>query len=98
MEVFAESLRQTKIKAGPRGLFSHQDRKKKSVKLVLLLGTLLLTLGGLLTVAPIVWMFLGSFKTPAEIYSVPQNYIPGDFNLSNYEEALRLVSFGKYFL
>src|ERR1019366_4640666 len=43
-------------------------------------------------------MVLGSFKTPAEIYSVPQNYIPKDFSFSNYEEALRLVSFGRYFL
>ena len=98
MEKFSESLQQTKIKARPRGLFSPQERKKKSIKWVLALGTLFLILGGILTIAPIVWMVLGSFKTPAEIYSVPQNYIPKDFSFSNYEEALRLVSFGKYFL
>ncbi len=81
-----------------RGVFSHQDRKKASGRLFLLGATLLLFLGALITLAPIVWMVLGSFKTPAEIYSVPQTYIPADFNTDNYEEALRLVDFGRYFL
>jgi ABC-type glycerol-3-phosphate transport system permease component len=81
-----------------RGLFSHQDRKKASVKLLLFASTILLIVGALLTLAPIVWMVLGSFKTPAEIYSIPQTYLPADFKTDNYEEALRLVSFGRYFL
>ncbi len=81
-----------------RGVFSHQDRKKASTRLFLLGATLVLILGALVTLAPIVWMVLGSFKTPAEIYSVPQTYIPADFNTDNYEEALRLVEFGRYFL
>lgn len=81
-----------------RGLFSHQDLKKASVKLLLVVCTLVLILGALVTLAPIAWMVLGSFKTPSEIYSIPQNYLPADFNTGNYEEALRLVSFGRYFL
>jgi ABC-type glycerol-3-phosphate transport system permease component len=81
-----------------RGLFSHQDRKKASVKFLLFLCTILLTVGALLILAPIVWMVLGSFKTPAEIYSIPQTYLPADFQTDNYEVALKLVSFGRYFL
>lgn len=81
-----------------RGLFSHQDRKKAATKLLLVFGTLVLVVGALITLAPIVWMVLGSFKTPAEIYSVPQAYMPSDYNTGNYEEALRLVDFGRYFL
>ncbi len=81
-----------------RGVFSHQDRKKGSVRLFLFLGAVLLALGALVILAPIVWMVLGSFKTPAEIYSVPQTYLPQTFGWDNYQEALRLVDFGRYFL
>lgn len=81
-----------------RGLFSHQDKKKASVKLVLLLSALFLLAGALVTLAPIAWMVLGSFKTPAEIYSIPQAYLPADYNTNNYEDALKLVDFGRYFL
>ncbi len=88
-----------KVKAKQaRGLFSNQDRKKKGNQLLLMVSFLMLALGALVTLAPILWMVLGSFKTPAEIYSVPQTYFPGDFNFDNFQEALRLVDFGQYFL
>jgi ABC-type glycerol-3-phosphate transport system permease component len=81
-----------------RGLFSNQDRKMKSVRLTLVLSTVLLTLGALVIVAPILWMVLGAFKAPSEIYSVPQTYLPQSFSFDNFEQALRLVNFGRYFL
>ena len=81
-----------------RGVLSFQDRKKPKIKGLLAFGMILLTAGGLVTLAPLVWMFLGSFKTPAEIYSIPQTYVPADFKFDNYQEALRLVDFGRYFL
>ena len=98
MENFSAAAQPQKPKPGARGVFSHQDRKKKSVLVALSLGTLLLALGSLVTIAPLVWMVLGSFKSPGEIYSVPQTYVPHEFNFNNYEEALRLVSFAKYFM
>ena len=98
MENFNPSTQTAKTKMTARGLFSHQDRKKTKVKLTLFLGTLFLALGALATIAPLVWMLLGSFKSPSEIYSVPQTYLPREFNFDNYTEALRLVSFVKYFL
>jgi ABC-type glycerol-3-phosphate transport system permease component len=82
----------------PRGVLSHQDRKKAKVRFLLFAGWILLALGAIATLAPVLWMVLGSFKTPAETYSVPQTYLPGDFQFSNYEAALSLVSFGRYFL
>jgi ABC-type glycerol-3-phosphate transport system permease component len=81
-----------------RGLFSAQDRKKKPIKLLLAVSFIFLTVGALITLAPILWMVLGSFKTPSEIYSVPQTYIPQNFGFENFEEALRLVDFNRYFL
>jgi multiple sugar transport system permease protein len=81
-----------------RGLFSPGQRRKIPARLFLAAGGLLLALGALAALAPVLWMFLGSFKTPAEIYSVPQTYLPADWGWGNYREALRLVSFGRYFL
>ena len=98
MEKFNNADQTHKAKTTVRGIFSHQDRKKMKVKLALALGTLFLAAGAIVSTAPIFWMFLGSFKSPAEIYSVPQTYMPSEFNFNNYEEALRLVSFLKYFL
>ncbi len=81
-----------------RGLFSSLDRKKKRVQLLLTGSFVFLALGALITLAPILWMVLGSFKTPSEIYSVPQSYVPENFNFDNFREALRLVDFDRYFL
>jgi ABC-type glycerol-3-phosphate transport system permease component len=98
MENFTLAVQRQKAKATPRGLFSHQDRKKKSIQVGLFFGVLFLILGGLVTLAPILWMVLGSFKTPAEIYSIPQTYLPANFTSDNYEAALHLVPFSRYFL
>jgi multiple sugar transport system permease protein len=98
MEDYSLAVQAGRPPAAQRGLFSNQDRKRGSVRLFLLVCTVLLSLGAVLTVAPILWMVLGSFKTPAEIYSVPQTYFPSGFKSDNYREALRLVPFDRYFL
>lgn len=97
MENFQTTVQMNKSPTSYRGLFSYQDRKRISIKIGLIFAMLLLVGGTLVTIAPIIWMVLGSFKSSAEIYSVPQTYIPQNFQFSNYAEAVRLVSFGKYF-
>lgn len=87
-----------KTAASNRGVFSYQDRKRASVRLFLLLGTLFLLAGALVVLLPVLWMVLGSFKTPAEIYAVPQTFWPSSFSLDNFAEAVRLVAFDRYFL
>src|ERR1035441_10257284 len=98
MEDFQTAVQGKKKAKEPRGIFSHQDRKKGPVKLALFFSSVFLALGALVTLAPILWMILGSFKTPSEIYSIPQTYLPKDFSLGNFQEALRLVDFDRYFL
>ncbi|HVZ81386.1 MAG TPA: carbohydrate ABC transporter permease [bacterium] len=88
----------TKAPPASRGLFSHQDRKKASVRLMILLGTLLLVAGAVVVMLPVLWMVLGAFKTPAEIYSTPQTYLPAQFGLDNFLQAFKLVAFDRYFL
>jgi multiple sugar transport system permease protein len=37
---------------------------------------------------PVIWMFLTSFKTQAEVFASPPVFIPGQWNLNNYAGAL----------
>ncbi len=91
-----------KIPAAPapkiRGLFSPQDRRSASVRLFLALGNLGLFLGALVIISPILWMVLGSFKTPEELYAVPQSYLPQSIQLDNYFQAFQLVPLVRYLL
>ncbi|MBO1267200.1 carbohydrate ABC transporter permease [Arthrobacter cavernae] len=49
-------------------------------------------------VLPLVWMILASFKERDEIYTVPAQWLPASFDLSNYAAALAAVPFGNFFL
>ena len=59
--------------------------------------------GGYLTMAlatvvlglPLVWMFLASLKTPAELYEVPLRWLPGAPSLDNYVQAASAVPLGQ---
>ena len=43
-----------------------------------------LIIGGILSIFPFIWMFLSTFKTEAEILSVPPAFLPSSFGLDNY--------------
>lgn len=92
------SFEKTKVITASRGLFSHQERRKAPVKLMILLGTLLLLAGALVVMLPVIWMVLGAFKTPAEIYATPQAYLPAQYGFDNFIAAFKLVAFDRYFL
>ncbi len=81
-----------------RGLFSPQDRRNPKVKLFLALGNLGLFVGALIVISPILWMVLGSFKTPEELYAVPQSYLPQAIQFDNYFQAFHLVPLLRYLL
>jgi multiple sugar transport system permease protein len=58
------------------------------------LGALTLVAG-----APFLWVFLGSFKTRAELYATPIVYLPQSLSLANYVEAWTstLTPFSRFF-
>lgn len=51
----------------------------------------------LIAVGPIVWAFISSFKTYAEINSSALSW-PSSFNLENYKAAFKFAPIAKYFL
>lgn len=81
-----------------RGLLSKKDRKDPAVRFAVLGAYAILLAGALATLAPLLWMVLGSFRTPEEMYRIPQTFAPASWQVSNYREALRLMPFATYLL
>ena len=61
-------------------------------------GYLLLAVAVAAMILPLVWMMLASFKKRDEIYTVPIQWLPASFELSNYFAALEAVPFGNFFI
>lgn len=55
---------------------------------------MLLGAGGLLMVAPFIWMLLTSFKSLQQIVANPLGLLPDPWNFSNYAEAWTAAPFG----
>jgi len=60
------------------------------------LRVVILVTSALLALIPIVWLVLGSFKTPAELSKRPPTLLPESWGLSNYTEAMTRFNFPSY--
>lgn len=60
------------------------------------LRVVILVTSALLALIPIVWLVLGSFKTPAELSQRPPTLLPESWDLSNYTEAMTRFNFPSY--
>ncbi|PYI40370.1 glycerol-3-phosphate ABC transporter permease [Arthrobacter psychrolactophilus] len=61
-------------------------------------GYLMMAVAVAVMILPLVWMMLASFKQRDEIYTVPIQWLPESFELSNYFAALAAVPFGNFFI
>lgn len=75
-----------------------QTRTTRRRKPLQLGGYLGLVLAIAIMILPLVWMFLAGFKERDEIYTVPIQWLPEAYDLSNYAAALAAVPFGSFFL
>lgn len=57
-----------------------------------------MTIGALIMLFPIIWMFLCSFKTQNEMYQMPPSFLPNQWNLNNYVNVFKQMPFAKYYL
>lgn len=58
----------------------------------------ILTVGALTMLLPFFWMISTSIKTPGQAVAMPPVWIPDVFQFSNYDKALSMAPFGRYFL
>lgn len=56
----------------------------------------ILVTAALVALIPIVWLVLGSFKTPTELSARPPSLLPESWGLSNYTDALTRFDFTTY--
>lgn len=79
---------------GPKRTWTSISRKP--VRLSDALRVVVLTAGALACLIPLLWMFLGSFKTPTELAQRPPALLPESWGLGNYTEALSRFNFVQY--
>ncbi|MEN0650105.1 carbohydrate ABC transporter permease [Caldifermentibacillus hisashii] len=74
-------------------------RKKRGFKSILkksiLPHTILITVGFLFLV-PFLWLFLTSLKTADEIFAIPIQWFPSEWQWTNYIDAIQAIPFFKY--
>jgi multiple sugar transport system permease protein len=58
----------------------------------------LVSLGLVVMVGPFVWMIIGSFKSQAELLSVPPTWLPAHFSWDNFQRLFERLDFPRYFL
>lgn len=68
----------------------------KGTKVSDVLRVVVLVSGALACLIPLLWMFLGSFKTQTELAERPPTFLPQSWGLDNYAEALGRFNFVQY--
>ncbi len=74
-----------------------KNRRKLFNSLYLLLFYLVLVMMSCFILLPFVWLFLSSFKTSGEMFSIPPTWFPNAPTLKHYIDVLSQESFRSYF-
>jgi multiple sugar transport system permease protein len=62
--------------------------KKRSVSIGQIVSMAVLLLGAIGMIAPFIWMFVTSLKSPENAYDLPPNWFPTEFVWDNYSKAV----------
>jgi multiple sugar transport system permease protein len=82
----------------PAARGSSAQRKPRSSLIQAAVSYVLLFGLALITLIPIVWMFLTAFKAPAEVNRFPPTFLPEVWHPANFGEAWAQAPFGHYLL
>jgi alpha-1,4-digalacturonate transport system permease protein len=88
----------TKTEAAPEALpgKTWTSTGKNNITATDALRVVILVTAALVALVPIVWLVLGSFKTPTELSARPPLLLPESWGLSNYTDALTRFDFTTY--
>lgn len=87
-------VRPTQMQAWKTGFLSTKNAQER---VVVILATLVATVGLVVVLFPIFWMLSTSLKGQIEALKMPPNWIPAQFQWHNYYDALTFNPFGRYF-
>jgi len=68
-------------------------RRKKVSPFQQIIVHAFLIIASIVTATPFFWMFVTSFKTPGEIYTIPPKFIPSEITLKNYIDLFKGINF-----
>ena len=72
-------------------------RKEKKLKSTNWFVFTVLAIGSIAMLFPFVWMFLSSFKTKADVYVYPPQWLPSQWNWDNFEAVFEMIPFLRYY-
>jgi multiple sugar transport system permease protein len=80
-------------------LLSHiTDPALRTRLLINLLLYTVLIIGSIVVCLPLIWMIVSSLKAPNRLFTIPIDWIPYEFRVQNYVEAMEFAPFGRYLL
>lgn len=80
-----------------RTLIGSLDLKRPGVKIGYVIMVIFLTIVAIATLFPLMWVFISSVKSSAEIFRVPPSIIPKQFDWSTYADVWSKFNFLRYF-
>ena len=81
-----------------RGLLSPNEYRRAGYRAVYSACVLLAVVLAIVMLYPVIWVFLSSLKTPAEIYRNPPTVVPSVADWGNFAEAWRIYQIPRMFL
>jgi multiple sugar transport system permease protein len=63
-------------------------RRRRPIPVGRVVAIVILALGGLGMIAPFLWMLVTALKSPAHLFDLPPNWIPLEFQWSNFSKAV----------
>lgn len=69
------------------GIIQETEMKSVKVRIIYILIFAFLTIGAIVQFFPLLWLFVGTFKTESELVSSIPSFIPQNFSFDSYKEA-----------
>ncbi len=79
------------------GILNFADLRLGKYRVLYWLAFAFMVLIFLICLLPVVWVFLSSFKSPAEMYSIPPTIFPEEYDFGNVFEVLSHIKLGSAF-
>lgn len=80
------------------GIVNFSDYKKLRYRILYFVSLFVLFLAVTIAISPVLWLFITSFKSTDELYQIPYQLFPKNFDLNKIVEVWNSINFGRYYL
>ena len=93
----AEARAERSFNTKKNGILNWMDYRSTGAKVGYVFIVIFLVIMVFFAVGPVIWLFITSFKTTAELYSYPYQLFPNNFDLRKIADVWNAIGFGSYF-